>query len=75
MTSPATLPEALRAKRESRLTAEQAAQYLGVKAHSLACWRSSGRHRLPFTKVGNRIFYQVRHLDDFLAANTVGATE
>lgn len=50
--APASLtPEAL-------LTPEQAAQVLGLSVKTLATWRSTGRHALPFIRCGARIRYQ-----------------
>ena len=50
-----------------------AADYLGVKPHSLEVWRSSGRYSIPFIRVGGRVRYRRDALDTFLAERTVGA--
>lgn len=39
------------------LTPEQAAQLLGLSDRTLATWRSTGRHALPYIRVGGRIRY------------------
>lgn len=39
------------------LTPEQAAQLLGMSDRTLATWRSTGRHGLPYIRVGGRIRY------------------
>lgn len=39
------------------LTPEQAAQLLGLSDRTLATWRSTGRHSLPYIRVGGRIRY------------------
>ncbi len=39
------------------LTPEQAAQLLGMSDRTLATWRSTGRHALPYIRVGGRIRY------------------
>lgn len=43
---------------ESLLTPEQAAQMLGLSVKTLATWRSTGRHALPFIRCGARIRYR-----------------
>ena len=50
-----------------------AAQYLGLKDHTLEVWRSSGRYDLPFIRVGRRVKYRRADLDRFLESRTVGA--
>ena len=67
------LTEALRAKRDERLSHLQAAEFLGIKPHTLACWRSSKRHEIPFAKIGSKIFYRVSDLEAFIDRRTVGA--
>lgn len=49
--APATLDPA------DLLTPEQAAQLLGLSDRTLATWRSTGRHSLPYIRVGGRIRY------------------
>ena len=48
-----------------------AADYLGIKPHTLEVWRASGRYALPFVRVGRRIKYRRSDLDRFLEQNTV----
>jgi excisionase family DNA binding protein len=52
------------------MTPEQAADYLGVKAQTLAVWRSTRRYSLPFVKVGRNIRYRKGDLDKFLQRRT-----
>lgn len=52
----------------------QAADALGVKASTLAVWRSTGRYNLPFLKVGRLVRYRVSDLAEFLARRTAGHT-
>lgn len=40
------------------LTPEQAALALGLSVKTLAAWRSTGRHSLPFIRCGGRIRYR-----------------
>ena len=56
----------------ARLSRDQAAKYLGMTAGTLAVWACTGRHNLPFVKIGNKVFYQKDTLDAFLAAHVVG---
>lgn len=50
------------------LTPEQAAHDLKLSTRTLAAWRSSGRHGLPFYRVGGRIRYARSDLQAWLAA-------
>lgn len=61
-----------KAVREVMETAE-AAEYLGIKPQTLASWRCTGRHSLPFVRLGRRIKYRKSDLDAYLAAHTVNA--
>lgn len=60
--------------RPELLTTREAAEYLTLREHTLAIWRSSGRHALPFVKIGGAVRYKRADLDDFIAARTVGAS-
>ncbi|WP_411705422.1 helix-turn-helix domain-containing protein [Edaphovirga cremea] len=57
-----------------QLTDRQAAQALGVKPSTLAVWRSTGRYRLPYTKVGRLVRYRVHDLAVFLANRVIHHT-
>ena len=57
------------------LTREQAADYLGLKAQTLACWASTRRYNLRFVKVGRCVRYHKADLDRFLEARTVGEAQ
>ena len=54
------------------LTADQAAEYIGVKPQTLAVWRTTGRYALAFLKVGRLVKYRREVLDAFLSRRTVG---
>ena len=56
-----------------RLTEQQAAEVLGCKASSLATWRSTKRHRIPYVKIGRLIYYRRRDLDRWIDAQVVDA--
>ncbi len=52
-----------------------AGEYIGgIKPQTLAVWRCSGRHDLPFIKVGNRVFYRRSALDAWLESRTMTHT-
>lgn len=55
------------------LSTPEAAEYLGTKPHTLEVWRCSGRHRIPYLRVGKLIRYRRSHLDAWLASRTVNA--
>lgn len=57
--------------RPGRLTELEAAAYVGVKPHTLATWRSTRRHAIPFIKVGSLIQYWKHDLDAWLEKQTV----
>ncbi|WP_084205733.1 helix-turn-helix domain-containing protein [Thiomicrorhabdus chilensis] len=48
------------------LSPSETAQLLGVTVGTLAVWRTTGRHDLPFTKVGGRVFYLNEDVDLWL---------
>ncbi len=52
------------------LTREEAASFLGIKPQTLAAWSSSGRHRIPHAKVGNRCRYRLSDLEEFCTQRT-----
>ena len=50
-----------------------AAEYVGVKPHTLEIWRCTGRYKIPFVKVGRLVKYRRADLDAWLASRTVNA--
>lgn len=56
------------------LTPEQAAQLLGLSLKTLATWRSTGRHALPFIRCGARIRYRRSDLAAWLCARQSTST-
>ena len=59
------------------LTPNDAADMMQVSIGTLQVWRSTGRHGLPFVKVGNCVRYRRSDIDTWLAQRTQsnGATE
>ncbi|PSN06761.1 helix-turn-helix domain-containing protein [Siccibacter turicensis] len=54
---------------DSRFTRNEAAEYLGLSARTLANWHSSGRVKIPFYKVGRKkVLYLKSDLDAYLAS-------
>lgn len=56
------------------LTPVQAADALGLQPSTLERWRSVDPGRLPFHKVGRRVFYHRRDIDAFMLASRHGDT-
>jgi hypothetical protein len=67
--SVATLPSA------GLLTREQAAEFLGVRPQTLACWLTTKRYNLRVVKVGSLCRYRLSDLERFLARRTIGGGE
>ncbi len=55
------------------LTRQQAAEYIGLKAQTLAVWALSGKH-LPVIHVGRSVRYRRSDLDAFIERQTVPAS-
>ncbi|MBW3599074.1 MAG: helix-turn-helix domain-containing protein [Planctomycetes bacterium] len=56
------------------LTAEEAAEMLGIAQQTLSVWRSSGRYKLAYIKVGRNVRYRKSEIERFLEQNTVTHT-
>ncbi|WP_154232530.1 helix-turn-helix domain-containing protein [Pseudomonas syringae] len=56
------------------LTPEQTAMALGLSSKTLATWRSTGRHALPFIRCGSRIRYQRSKLLSWLSSRQLTIT-
>lgn len=59
------------------LDENSAAQFLQVEPGTLSVWRSTGRYKIPFIKVGRLVRYRLSDLDSWLKSRTRtnGATE
>lgn len=66
-------PSKTAAQPEELLTAKQAAAFLKVKPGTLACWRTTKRYPLKYTRVGKSIRYRLSDLQAFLASRDSGA--
>jgi len=54
-----------------RMTPAEVSDLLGVEVQTLAAWRSSGRHELPFLKIGRKVAYSRRAVEAWLSQRTV----
>lgn len=52
------------------LTDEEAAKILGVTPGTLQVWRSTGRYKLPFVKVGRNVRYVQSNLISWIQERT-----
>ena len=51
----------------------EAAEFLGLRPQTLACWRVDGRH-LPYAKIGRSVKYRLADLESFIESRTIPAT-
>jgi predicted site-specific integrase-resolvase len=49
------------------LNTADAANRLGVAPATLAFWRCTGSEEVPFIKVGGRVIYRIKDLDQWLS--------
>lgn len=60
---------------ERLMSRAEAAEYLGLSAHTLAIWKSTGRVKLPVVKIGGLAKYKRSDLDAFIAANRINSAD
>lgn len=53
------------------LNRQEAAAFLGVKADTLAVWRSTRKYDIPIVKVGRLVRYRFSDLLDFIERRTI----
>ena len=53
------------------LTRKEAAEYLGVTAHTLAVWACFKRYNLPYVKIGRLVKYRRSDLENFIERQTI----
>jgi hypothetical protein len=56
----------------TRVTPEVAGEYLGVAKDTLTVWRCTQRYPIPYYKIGRKVYYDLRDLDEFLESRKVG---
>jgi excisionase family DNA binding protein len=68
--------KAVAVKNSEILNKTEAAMYMGLRPQTLDNWRSTGRYRLPFIRIGTRtIRYRREDLDQFLSSRMVNQVE
>jgi len=50
---------------------DEAAAYLDLQPGTLEVWRSTKRYKLAYIKIGRKVRYRKRVLDEYLDSNTV----
>lgn len=55
------------------LSPADAAAFLCIAPQTLAVWRCEKRYPLPYVKVGTRVRYRVRDLEQFVASRREAA--
>ena len=61
------------ANRKEWLTNREAQSYLGLSKATLARYRASGR--LPYSKLGNAVYYRLADVEALLDSHTVASSE
>lgn len=51
---------------KDKLTPKQAAEILDCHPNTLANWRSTGKYKLKYLKIGGRVYYRQSDLDAWL---------
>ncbi|MBP7953553.1 MAG: helix-turn-helix domain-containing protein [Nitrosomonas sp.] len=49
-----------------RLSPDQAAKYIGFEKSTLASWRCTNKQKIPYIKIGKKVFYYKSALDAFI---------
>lgn len=60
--------------KDKLLSSYETANLLGVSVGTLEVWRSTGRHGLPFFKVGRHVKYRLTDLENWLAQRSFTST-
>lgn len=55
---------------EKLLTDHEATQLLDLAPGTLAVWRSTGRHGIPFVKIGRNVRYRKDDLEQWIESHT-----
>ena len=70
------MPATLDRPATEMLSTDQAAEVIGVRPNTLAIWRLTGRHDLPFVKVGRLVRYRrsdlIRWMSERSGTSTAG---
>ncbi|WP_256596042.1 MULTISPECIES: helix-turn-helix domain-containing protein [Pseudomonas] len=57
------------------MTPDQAANLLGVSPRTLAAWRCTGRYSVPYIKVGSKVRYPRKQLNEWLSNRPTGGSQ
>ena len=60
---------------DKKMTTREAAEYLGLAEATLVTWRSTRREHIPYLKLGRRVLYRQRDLDDWMASRVIVSAE
>lgn len=55
------------------LTVKETAKILRIKPSTLTHWRCVKRYNLKFVKIGRRVMYRPKDVNEFIKSRTVGA--
>ena len=55
------------------LNVDEAADFLGITAHTLDVWRCTKRHLIPYLKIGRLVKYRKSDLENWLATRIINA--
>jgi predicted site-specific integrase-resolvase len=53
------------------LSPSQVAEFLQISTSTLASWRSSKNGKIPYCKIGNKVFYMKADIETFIEENMV----
>lgn len=54
---------------DTLMSRKEAAEYLGVKEQTLACWATTKRYDLPYIKIGRLVKYRRADVERFILEN------
>ena len=57
--------------RPELLTTREAAEYLGIRPHTLEIWRAENRYSITYLKIGRIVKYRRSDLDAWINSRTV----
>jgi excisionase family DNA binding protein len=52
--------------KKDKLTTKEAAELLGLHPYTLSNWRSRGKYKLKYLKIGGRVYYRLTDLNAWL---------
>jgi hypothetical protein len=53
------------------ITPEETAKVLNTTPGVLAVWRCERRYKLPYVKIGSKVMYRVRDVEEFITSRTM----